>query len=297
MKNLYVNLVAFFICGTAFAQDKIYKKDGEIIEVTVTEIGTDEIKYKLFKDQGAPSYSLEKDRIIKIVYQNGRSESYYSNLKDRELYADQSKNAIKVNFLAPLLGYTQLNFEHNLQPGRGYELSLGIIGLGKRQELGSIYDANSQTSTFTYRQAKGLFLGGGYKFSKLPDFVNKGARYNHVMQGAYAKPEILLGIYGQNNLRNRPGNTPQTNKETIAFGGFLINLGKQWVLGDALLIDMYGGLGYAIDNRTTQQNRNSREYYYNNFVGNHFVLITGAGSGLGFSGGAKIGLLLNRRQK
>lgn len=295
MKKLYIILLSVCFCGTALAQDKIYKKGGEIIEVKVTEIGTDEIKYKIFNDQNGPVYSLDKDRILKIIYENGRSESYQSNLKDPELYADQSKNAIKVNFLAPLLGYTQLNFEHNLQPGRGYELSLGIIGLGKRQDLDSYYDANSQTSTITYREARGLFLGGGYKFSKLPDFVNKGAKYTHVLQGTYVKPEVLLGVYGENILTNMPGNTPSEGRETRFFGGLLVNLGKQWVLGDALLIDLYAGLGYALDNRSNDQN--DQEYYYTNFIGNHFAVITGAESGLGFTGGLKIGILLNQKKK
>lgn len=295
MKKIYSVLLAVCFCGAALAQDKIYKKGGEILEVKVIEIGTDEIKYKIFNDQSGPTYSLDKDRILKVIYQNGRSENYQSNLKDPALYADQSKNAIKVNFLAPLLGYTQFNFEHNIKPGRAYELSLGIIGLGKRQELRSIYDATSQTYTSTYRQARGLFLGGGYKFSKLPDFVNKGAKYSHVMQGTYAKPEVLFGVYGQNNLRSRQGTFPQTTKETIAFGGLLINLGKQWVLGDALLLDLYGGIGYAIDNRSTKQY--GQENYYNDFVGNHFALITGADSGLGFSAGFKVGLLLNQKKK
>lgn len=294
MRNLYLTFIAAFFITSALAQDKLHKKNGEIIEVKVIEIGTDEIKYRVFTDQTGPLYSLDKDRITKIVYQNGRIETYQSNLKDPQLYADQAKNAVKINFLAPLLGYTQLNFEHSLKPGRGYELSLGIIGLGKRQDIGSFYDATTQSTTVTYREAVGVFAGGGYKFSKLPDFVNKGAKYSHVLQGTYVKPELSLGVYGQNNLTNVPGGRPRKNRETIAFGGLLVNLGKQWVLGELLLIDVYGGLGYAIDNRSS--NRNNSEYYYDGYIGNHFALTTGTDSGLGLTGGFKIGLLLNQKK-
>ncbi|MHB1177967.1 MAG: hypothetical protein ACYCZO_06510, partial [Daejeonella sp.] len=219
MRNLFLTFISVFFVTTVLAQDKLYKKGGEIIDIKVIEVGTDEIKYKVFTDQTGPVYSLDKDRIIKIIYQNGRVETYQSNLKDPQLYADQAKNAIKINFLAPLLGYTQLNFEHNLRPGRGYELSLGIIGLGKRQDIGSFYDATTQSTTVTYREATGIFAGGGYKFSKLPDFVNKGAKYSHILQGTYVKPELSLGVYGQNNLTNVRGSTPRKNRETIAFGG------------------------------------------------------------------------------
>lgn len=250
----------------------------------------------MFKDQNGPTYSLDKDRILKIVFENGRTETYQSDLKDPELYADQSKNAIKLNFLSPLLGYTQLNFEHNLRPGRGYELSLGFIGLGKRQELGSDYDPATGTSTPTYRNALGLFLGGGYKFSKMPDFVRRGDKYSHVLQGSYAKPEVILGVYGQNNYRSS-SSTSQIEKETVAFGGLLINIGKQWVLGDAFLIDLYGGLGYAFDTHSKKQTGSVGEIYYDNSIGNHFALINGLDNGLGFTGGFKIGLLLNQKKK
>lgn len=295
MKNLCVILIAICFCGTSFAQDKIHKKDGALIEVKVIEVGTDEIKYKMFIDQTGPIYSLDKDRIIKIVYENGRTETYQNNLKDPELYQDQSKNAIKVNFLAPLLGYTQLNFEHNLRPGRGYELALGIIGLGKRQDIDSFYDATTKSTTTTYREASGVFIAGGYKFSKLPDFVNKGTKYSHVLQGAYVKPELSLGAYKHNNLISFPGggSTPRKSRESISFGGLLINLGKQWVLGELLLIDVYGGVGYAFDNRNISQNNSEYDYSY---VGNHFALTTGADSGLGFTGGFKVGILLNNKK-
>lgn len=293
MKNCYLLLIIVCMALTASAQDKIYKKGGEIIEAKVTEVGSDEIKYRVFNDQSGPMYTLDKDRIIKVVYQNGRIETYQSNLKDPKLYEDQAKSAIKVNFLAPLLGYTQLNFEHSLRPGRAYEVSLGLIGLGKRQELWN-FSNSSTSSTPTYRNASGAYLSGGYKLSKLPDFVNKGAKYSHVLQGTYIKPELSFGIYDQNYVRSYQTNAPVVNRETIVFGGLLMNLGKQWVVGELLLIDIFGGVGYALDNRN--RTRGNAEARYDNFVGNHFALTSGADSGFGINGGLKVGILINRKK-
>ena len=291
MKKVYLFFLAMFFYGVVFAQDKIYKKDGEVIEAKVTEIGSDELKYKIFNDQNGPTYSLEKDLILKVVYENGRIESYQSNLKDPALYADQAKNAIKINFLSPLLGYTQLNYEHNLRPGRGYEISLGLIGLGKRQKLNSYFNG-AETFTQNYRGASGLYLGAGYKFSKVPDFVNKGAKYSHVLQGTYIKPELSIGVYGQNHFEGDANGNPVKSRESLVFGGLLVNLGKQWVLGDALLVDIYGGLGYALDSRSDDYDGT----YYNETIGNHFALSTGNDSGLGATGGFKVGLLLNKKK-
>ena len=95
MKKLINLCVLFLFLGLsgAIAQDKIYKKGGEVLEVKITEIGVDEIKYKLFNDKDGPSYTVEKDRILRIVYQNGRIETFTSSFNDVELYTDQKKQA------------------------------------------------------------------------------------------------------------------------------------------------------------------------------------------------------------
>ncbi|MEJ6981051.1 hypothetical protein WG906_11345 [Pedobacter sp. P351] len=276
------------------SQDKIYKKGGEIIEAKISEVGTGEIKYKIFKDIEGPVYTIEKDRIIKVVYQSGRTEVYQTGLKDPELYADQDKRALKINFLSPLRGYTQFNYEKNLRPGRSYEASLGIIGLGKRQQLFD-YTADFTTSGKTiYREQAGAFIGGGYKFSKMPDYISGKDRYSHVMQGSYVKPELLFGVYGQNFEKPQSNGTGTTiEKSTVVFTALIINLGKQWVLGDKLLLDVYGGLGYALDNLKRIHYSNEGTDYYEDYAGDHFGVITaGSNSGIGFTGGLKIGILL-----
>ena len=290
-KNLYLLLVVTLFSLHSFAQDKIYKKNGDVVEAKVIEIGESEIKYKIFIDQEGPTYSVDKDRLKKIIYQGGREETFKSSLNDEALYEDQAKNAVKINFLAPLWGFTQLNYEHNIKPGRSYEVALGIIGLGKQQKTTNYNsDMNSGIGTNNERKrgAGGAFVGVGYKFVKLPNFVRNGDKYYHVMQGAYAKPEVILGAYGQNKYLSN--NSLSSDKESVVVGAFIINLGKQWVLGDAFLIDIYAGLGYAVDN---QDNRN---LFDSGYGGDHFALTTWLESGVGTTAGFKIGLLLNKKK-
>ena len=59
----------------------------------IQEIGVDEVKYKFFEDPEGPTYGIEKDRVVKIIFQNGRTETYRSGLRDPELYAAQKKQA------------------------------------------------------------------------------------------------------------------------------------------------------------------------------------------------------------
>lgn len=272
----FVFIFLLLILGMSFtkAQDKIYKRDGKILEVKVTEVGLAEVKYRILKDSIGPVYTLEKSRIIKIIYENGREETFKYDLKDPELYADQAKSAIKLNFIAPLLGFTQINFEHNIRPGKSYELSLGIIGLGKKTE----------NKLYQDRNPSGVYVGTGFKFSKLPDFITRTESYSHILQGQYAKTELIFGIYDQ-NIQNTNGDL---YRKSTVFGAFMLNLGKQWVLGEKLLIDTYFGLGYAFDNLKSDE-----DYVFNS---NHFALSAGD-SGIGITGGLKIGLLLNKRPK
>lgn len=302
MKKLF-SIIAFLmliIISTSFAQDKIYKKGGEVLKVKITEIGVDEIKYKLFGDNDGVAYTLEKDRIVKIVFQNGRVETFQSNFTDPELYADQKKAALKINFLSPLLGFTAISYERNMKPGRSYEVTLGIIGLGKRQNNGSLYNSNTNSSQDLYKGQAGAYGSAGYKFIKLPDFTSRGAKFTHLMQGTYLKPEIMFGAFSSNVTYYRYNNSSQSSrqeKKTTIFGGAIINLGKQWIFSDAFVVDIYGGLGYDINNdKSTFTTKNGESVSFD-YQGYHYGMAsTAEGSGIGITGGLKVGFMLGKKK-
>lgn len=265
-------------CFSGFAQDKIIKKGGETLEVKILEIGPNEIKYKIFSEPEGPIFIMDKDRILEVVFENGRIEKYVSPLKDAEFYVDQKKRAVKMNFLSPLMGYTQLAYEQNLKPGRSYEISLGIIGLGRNQEL-EYWDETAHKE-----DQSGFFGSFGYKFIRVPDFTTNNQKYGHILQGLYVKPEVMVG-YFSNNGYNYDNNTILKRKTT--FGAALVNLGKQWVFSDVFLIDLYGGIGYAFKNRSNDSN----DYF--NYNGRLYGVLTGnEDADFAFSGGFRIGILL-----
>lgn len=278
---------------TATAHDKIHKKGGEVIMARILEIGVDEVKYKLFAEPDGPSYGIEKDRIIRIEFENGRTESYKSNLKDPELYTGQSRNAIKINFLSPLFGHTQLGYERSLKPGRSLEFTASLIGLGRHDNVDMDYYDPVVGYTTVKRNAGGLGLGVGYKFIRTPDFINRSIRYAHLLQGTYIKPVFYTGVYGENYVVSK-GGTYEKKKETTVFGALNIELGKQWVFSELFVVDLYGGIGYAVDNITDRASWNgaSDEYQAHHFT----VLRTMRSPGLALSGGLKIGLMLNSRK-
>lgn len=293
MKKLtYLSIILFlFICKNGVAQDKIYKKGGEIIAAKILEVSTSEIKYHLYKVINGPIYILNKLDIVKVEYEDGRKEVYELESDESELYALEKTSAIKINFLSPVFGYLGLNYEKNIQQGRSVEFSLGLIGLGFKQILDYGYNSND----IVYSDQAGAFLSAGYKFIKVTDKIRNGKNRSNMLQGWYLKPQIMFGSYRANeSFYNYTNYTDYYEKKTTIFGGLLINLGKQWVFNNFILFDLYGGVGYDINNRASV-NGNNYSYYSN--PGYHYgVLSTGVDgvSGLGLTGGLKVGMMIGR---
>jgi hypothetical protein len=284
-------LIALILLATSFthAQDKIYRKNGKIVEAKIIEIGGTEIKYKEFKDPDGPIYVLETDRIIKIVFENGKVEKFTIDIKDPERYAGQLKKGVKIDFLGPLLGYSQVSFEKSTGVGKGYELSLGIIGAGKSSRI-DFYDYNFRS---VRRNQFGGFISGGYKFGKLPDFILFGkTRLTHVMQGTYIKPLVYLGNYSENRILWKANNTYEVGRQNVFFGALQIEAGRQWVFGDKFLLDIYEGIGYGFDNKKDSYQDQYGGFFDNTSAYNYANARLGTSPGLSYTFAIKVGLLI-----
>ena len=296
MKPTLLLIVLTFIFSLCYGQDKIYRNNGKIVEAKVLEIASDEIRYKEVSNPDGPIYILETDKIAKIVFANGKTQTFHDNLKDPERYAGQLKNAIKLNFLSPLYGYTEIGFERSTGVGRGYEFSLGIIGLGKSETLEYNY-TSPQYETIKRGQA-GVFVSGGYKFGKLPDFLIFGkTKMSHLMQGTYAKPILYFGYYKENQVLEKANATYEVGKQNVTFGALQIELGHQWVFSDKFLLDLYWGFGYGADNKKdAYQYESGTGYYYDDFDGtaafNYANARAGNSPGFSLTWGLKLGWLI-----
>jgi hypothetical protein len=292
MRKIQLVFALLFCSSTfLFAQDKIYRQNGKVVEAKIIEVGSGEIKYREFNNPNGPIYVLESDRIKKIVYENGKEEKFIDNLKDPERYAGQLKNAIKINFFSPLYGYTEIGFERSTGVGKGFEFSVGFIGLGKSERLDWYY--NQLVST--RRNQGGAFVSGGYKFGKLPNFVLFGkTKMSHIMQGTYAKPILYVGHYSENMIEDKGNSNYEVGKQQVTFGALQIEIGKQWVFGDKVVLDFYYGLGYGIDNKkdSFQDLYSGYDYYENTTAFNYANARLGKSPGLSASFGLKLGLLI-----
>jgi hypothetical protein len=258
--------VALFLGFQSFAQDRIIKKDQSEILCTVIEIGLDEIKYKSRDQTDQIVYSIDKDQILKIVFENGRVQVIDNDMKNPVYYADQKKWMIKTGILGPLTSQMNFSLEKSIRPGRSLEATLGIIGLGFSNDW----------------NAGGAYLKAGYKFIATPNYSMRGMRYSHLLKGFYIRPEVAFSAFSRDDSYS-------TNRDDIVGGAVLLNLGKQWVFDDAMGLDLFFGVGYGFDNWSITVDYpyygDEPVYHYGWFNGTQEVPIA-------FTAGLRIGFLM-----
>ncbi|MBN2173077.1 MAG: hypothetical protein JW731_03030 [Bacteroidales bacterium] len=258
----FVLILSFSL--SSFGQDQIHKKNNEVINCKIKEIGMDEIKYTVPDYPQDVLFTIDKDKVLKIVFENGQELFFQQEMTNPENYVDNKKNAIKIDFLSPLTGNTTFAYEHSLKPGRSIEATLGIIGLGA--------DPND------YDPA-GVFIKFGPKFIKSPDFYLRGMKYAHILKGGYIKPEFSIGYYSRYFYEYNYYYDEEKVRDNVVNATIMLNIGKQWIFDNSFLVDFYFGVGYGFDS-----NDWATEYHYSHITADEDVPLS-------FGAGLKIGWL------
>ena len=235
VKILFTTAIIFLIMVQSLqAQDLVIKRNQDTIYCDIKEIGTESIKYILPDYPDDLLFAIDNDKVLKVILEGGQEKIFYKEIMNPENYADNRKNAIKIDFISPLTGNTTFAFEHSIKPGASIEATLGIIGLGTNPNQ---------------RDAWGTFVKFGYKFIKTPDFYFNKMRYSHILKGAYVKPEIAFGYYTHEDpYYDYYGGTQNTGRESVGSFSLHLVLGKQWVFNNVFLVDFSAGVGYGFDN-------------------------------------------------
>jgi hypothetical protein len=275
MKKILLLMFSLLVALTGMAQDKIYKKNGDVIEAKVTEIGLNEVKYMEWGRSDGPIISLGIDVLKKVVLESGRVIEFKDPLQDPEVYAEQKKGAIKLEFLSPLFEHLMFSYEKSLRPGRSIEMDFGLIGVG--------FD------TYDFDKSSGIHIATGYKFLRTPDFYAERYKYAHILKGTYVKPQVQLSIY-KNEYQNGYFQGVQVDYEDdVVSGALVINLGKQIIYDDSFLIDYSVGIGYGF----TTQDFEDDDYAYNWRENQYGFFLASPNTPLVLNFSLKIGLLVN----
>ncbi len=79
IKKMLLSIVCIIAFAyTCIAQDVIVTKDSRKINAKVMEVNVDNVRYKNFDNQDGPVYTLLKNDIITILYQNGQVDTFGS---------------------------------------------------------------------------------------------------------------------------------------------------------------------------------------------------------------------------
>lgn len=298
MKKITLVVVSLLMSLLNMAQDKIYTSiEEKPILGEIVEINTTEVKYKP-DDKPYPIVSVEKQDVIKVVYKNGETLIINNPTTDLRLYRKQHLWNLKMNLFSPMFGHTQLFLVHCKKPGRSVEYELNLIGLGKDQKM-FISDIGF-TGEDRYYGASGVGVGVGLKVIRMPDYSSGNNRLMHVMQGAYIKPGVSFNVYNRNFIAS---SNAMERKLVYAIVPN-INIGRQWVLDNIFSIEIYGLVGYSIDNvRSTQQkviNDTGFPTIFNNnvpFTGFGYTRFSSGDAGLCAGAGVRIGYLFDMPKK
>ena len=185
-KQLFIILLVFTAISVSSAQDVIYKKNKEEIKAKVTEIGIDEIKYKLFDLQDGPDFVMLKTDVWKIKYSNGQETIFQKDEYDvaQDVEIRHKTHSIKFEFFSPLTDDIAFGYEQMIKVGMNVEGKIGIIGIGTNPNA---------------PDASGVFVKTGIKFKKHSDVIIRGMKYAHALSGAYIKPEIIFSHFVRKN--------------------------------------------------------------------------------------------------
>jgi hypothetical protein len=73
---ILISALIFMTSIFSHAQDLLILKTGEDINAKIVEVGSQEVKYKKFENIDGPTYTISKDKIFMIKYQNGTKETF-----------------------------------------------------------------------------------------------------------------------------------------------------------------------------------------------------------------------------
>jgi hypothetical protein len=287
MKNhlQWVLLALMCSASAAFSQDTLYYRNGSTQIVRITEVGIDEVKYRDYKNQDAPTFNIEKNELKRIGFADGTSFKFNEDPLDLKPSQELAKktHAVKFEFFSPLADNITIGFEHLVKKGVSFEYKAGFIGAG--------FSRNENENL------SGMLVKFGVKFMNSPEYYSKGMKRTHPLRGGYIKPEIIFNKYQSTITENFlfATNPPVITEYDVTNYAVNIVFGKQKVLGEIAVLDYYIGLGYGgqqVDKTVNQNNSNPpftsdtesfSGVYSHTFGGKQFPFV--------FSGGLSLGIL------
>ena len=283
MKHLLLFITLIAASFGISAQDLIVKTDSTKVEAKITEISDFEIKYYDWDNQSGPLFIVAVDKIAYIKFANGKITNYANHANslstDVDAAAINRKNILKVSPFSPMTGHLDFEYERVFSKRMTCVSEVGIIGV----------NANK----YADNKGLGVFFSGGLRFYKGQEIREKNTFYNNNFSGLYAQAKLGFEVYNFDYNyweQTSTGSTEKTQNENVVGGSIMLGLGKQWVFGGRVTVDVGVALGYVFVNEftyTTQEYVWDGSYTSNTYTITNSLFHTGNfGNDLGLAGDA-----------
>lgn len=244
MKHLLLFITLIAASFGISAQDLIVKTDSTRVEAKITEISDFEIKYYDWDNQSGPLFIVAVDKIAYIKFANGKITNYANHVNslstDLDAAAINRKNILKVSPFSPMTGHLDFEYERVFSKRMTCVSEVGIIGV----------NANK----YADNKGLGVFFSGGLRFYKGQEIREKNTFYNNNFSGLYAQAKLGFEVYNFDYnywTLTDDGFTEVTRDENVVGGSIMLGLGKQWVFGGRVTVDVGAALGYVFVNEYT----------------------------------------------
>lgn len=260
---------------SGISEDVILKKDGTVIKAKISEIGANEIKYKLYTSPDGPVMAIKKQDVTsvkidgQVVYEHKPDPYSVSNndILDRT-------STVKFYFFSPLNHHIDIGYEWMNRPGFNWDVAIGVIGPG--------------VATTEDRKPKGVLLRGGPKFllGSSSDVVTEDTkdRYAHPLKGRFVKVEVILSAFSTTNRLDTINYVGQGGQlvynKSIQSMALNIQYGRQYIFGNAMTLAWFFGVGYAFESKTSSLPEKYKQFdlddfrrYSHTYFGERFPMI------------------------
>ncbi len=226
-KILITVIISVFSISGMIAQDIIIKKDGSKIKAKIIEITDTQIRYNEFRDINDLIFTMDRALIREIRFESGTKYKEERPGTDAAYFADDRISNLKINFFSIGDGNLILTYERAIDPGSSWEATLKVYGIG------------DGTAEFSDNDS-GFGFYGGYKF-KLGNIFKKSSEYRpkHILHGGYFRP-VLGYSYSRTDFEFR-SNRSFEKDSYVHFG---LDIGKQWIIRNAIALDLSIGFHY-----------------------------------------------------
>ncbi|MCF8369401.1 MAG: hypothetical protein K9G76_10195 [Bacteroidales bacterium] len=126
MQKQFIKILLVAICFSVsfvYSQDVILLNSGMEILTKVTEIGKSEIKYKEYSNLNGPDYVIKKNKVKKIVFENGKIDDLTGGVKNQSY----NHNAFAYHIFDVVYNDFSFSYEHISKSGNlGIKIPIAI---------------------------------------------------------------------------------------------------------------------------------------------------------------------------